>query len=212
MGIAAMKKAASEVGIDLSRSKLGIIGATGNIAATYALMMAGEVAELTLIVRDPASPRLKTLMNEIHRAVPHLPVRAVDDLDALRACSLIVAASNAPEPLIYPESLPPGPVVICDISLPSDVAPAVSLERPEALVIHGGLVRLPCNDDFLIAGLPLDAGYVYACMAETLLMGLEGIQSHGSYGPITPSDVEKAMAMAERHGFTLGQLKTEWAY
>ena len=40
-----------------------------------------------------------------------------------------------------------------------------------ATVMRGGLVRLPHNADFVIAGLDLEPGYAFACMAETLLMG-----------------------------------------
>jgi predicted amino acid dehydrogenase len=44
-------------------------------------------------------------------------------------------------------------------------------------------------------------------VAETLLLGLEGITRHFSYGPVSRQDVEDALAMAARHGFTLGDLR-----
>jgi predicted amino acid dehydrogenase len=74
------------------------------------------------------------------------------------------------------------------------------------MVIKGGVVRLPCNDDFSIGGIPLSKGHVFACMAETLLMGLEEVTTNGSYGPVTVDGVEKAMAMAQKHGFSLGDI------
>ena len=52
----------------------------------------------------------------------------------------------------------------------------------------------------------MSKGHVFACMAETLLMGLEGITTNGSYGPVTVAGVEKAMAMAQKHGFCLGDI------
>jgi predicted amino acid dehydrogenase len=79
-------------------------------------------------------------------------------------------------------------------------------------VIRGGVVRLPRDPDFRIAGAPLDPGLVYACLAETLLMGLEGATQHGSYGPVTAAGVESALAAAKRHGFELGQLQSARAY
>jgi len=63
---------------------------------------------------------------------------------------------NSPEPLIHSEHLGTGPVIICDISVPSDVAPDVVQQRPDVVVIHGGIVRLPLNENFVIAGLPLE--------------------------------------------------------
>lgn len=212
MGIVSLKKSAEKLGIELSEARLGIVGATGNVATTYAVMMAPHVAELVLIVRDTKSPRLQSVVNQIKSAAPGVRINIAEDVGALRTCSLVLSASNTTEPLIYPEHLAPAPVVICDISLPYDVAEAVYSERPDVLVIRGGVIRLPHNEDFIIAGLPLETGHVYACMAETLLMGLEGMTSHGSYGAVTPDGVNWALAMAEKHGFEVGHFLTKWFY
>jgi len=205
MGVAALREAARERGIDLGSSRLAVLGATGNIASTYAALMAPEVREIVLVVRKLGSSKVRAVLAGVRAAAPGARVRVVDDLTALAECPLIVAASSTPEPLIYPEHIGSGPVVICDISLPSNVADAVRLECPNALVVQGGVVRLPLDDDFSIAGIPLAPGHVYACMAETLLMGLEG-SSHGSVGPVTVAGVRSAMAMAEKHGFSLADI------
>jgi predicted amino acid dehydrogenase len=76
------------------------------------------------------------------------------------------------------------------------------------MVIKGGVVRLPCNSDLIIPGVPLAPGHVFACMAETLLMGLEDVAGHGSYGPLTTARVHWALDMADKHGFTLAELQT----
>lgn len=211
MGMLALKKAAREMGIELSTACLAVVGATGNIARVYAVMMAPHVAEMVLIVRQSNnSPKLGVLIEEIRNAAPHLTLRVSNDLASLCDCSLIVTASSDHSSVIYPEHLSAEPVVICDIALPADVDASVRRERPKVMVIKGGVVRLPeGNDDFRIGGLALDQGHVYACVAETLLMGLEGKTTHGSYGAITPEQVGQALKMAEKHGFTLGQLQTE---
>ena len=102
---------------------------------------------------------------------------------------------------MHPRHLPDGPAVICDIALPGDVAPEVATERPDILLVEGGVVRLPRNRDFKIAGLPLPPGSAYACIAETLLMGLEDERGHGTYGPVTADRVNKMLQLAARHGF-----------
>src|SRR4030095_1104077 len=198
MGIKALKRSAAKAGIELATARLGLVGATGNIATTYAIMMAPELAELVLVVRDSNSPRLQSVGEQIRGAAPQTKITVATEMTALRECSLIVTASNTAEPLIHLEHLAAHPVVICDISVPTDVATEVSSQRPDIEIIPGGGVRLPHNDDFIIGGLPLERGHVYACMAETLLMGLDGINSHGSYGPVKPDGVAKALAMAER--------------
>jgi acetylornithine/succinyldiaminopimelate/putrescine aminotransferase/predicted amino acid dehydrogenase len=209
MGILALQKAARQQNIELSQSCLAVVGAAGNIAATYAVMMAPYVKAIVLIVRHPNALKLEKLKREISQAAPEIAIYTTDNICALRSCSLIVAASNAVQPLIYPEHLGNHPVVICDISVPADVSSAVSIERPDVWVIQGGIVRLPCNKDFIISGIPLESGHAFACMSETLLMGLEGITSHGSYGRITPEGVNLALSMAEKHGFTLGHFNTQ---
>jgi len=205
MAIEAVKRAAHENGIDLRSARLAVLGATGNIGATLALMLAPEVASTTLIVRDLQSPRVKSMVEEICSAAGSLEV--TDDLHALRGCNLIAAASNSPEPLICAEHLADGPVVVCDVAVPADASPDLGVEKPMATVIRGGLVKLPRNDDFVIAGLDLDPGYAYACMAETLLMGLEGVCEPVSFGPIKPEGVRWALEAARKHGFALGKFE-----
>ncbi|MDJ0899822.1 MAG: aminotransferase class III-fold pyridoxal phosphate-dependent enzyme [Xenococcus sp. MO_188.B8] len=212
MGILALQKAAQQRNIELSQSRLAVVGASGNIAATYAAMMAPHVKEIVLIVRHLNSPQLKKAIAKIRQMAPDISIIATDRVDDLRSCSLIVTASNATHPLIYPENLANSPVVICDLSLPADVAPQINRKRPDVLVIKGGIVRLPHNKDFVISGIPLETGHAFACMSETLLMGLEGITSHGSYGTITPEGVDWALSMAKKHGFTLGHFKTQNSY
>ncbi len=206
MGISALKRSAKMKKIDLSDSRLAVLGALGNIASIYAVMMAPEVKEMVLIVRNLNSSRLSKLINDIRSAAPTLKLSTTDDLEVLKKCSLIVASSNSPDPLIYPADLSYEPVIILDISMPSDVAETVTYERPNALVFQGGIVRLPKNDDFTIGGIPLEKGHVFACMAETLLMGLEGITVHGSYGKMNPQNVQKMLKLAEKHGFKLGKI------
>jgi acetylornithine/succinyldiaminopimelate/putrescine aminotransferase/predicted amino acid dehydrogenase len=210
MGLLALQRAAREKDIDLESAPLAIVGATGNIARTYAVMMAPLVPELILIVHTANDAKVHTLIDEIRSAAPKVRIRISRDIEELRRCPLIVAASSSADALIGPEHLASGPVVICDISLPADVDASVGEQRPDVMVINGGIVELPSgNQDFRIGGLALDPGHVYACVGETLLMGLEGMTTHGSYGTVTPPQVSQALRLAEKHGFKLGQFKME---
>ncbi|HKQ08344.1 MAG TPA: aminotransferase class III-fold pyridoxal phosphate-dependent enzyme [Blastocatellia bacterium] len=208
MGVRALKSAAHRNGVDLRRSRMGVVGALGNIASTYALWMAPEVREVLLIVRDPKSVRVAHMKEQLRRAAPGTLLEVTSDLTALRHCSLIVSASNAGGGLIQPEQLGPAPVLICDIAVPADVSLRVRDCRPDVIVLQGGVVRLPLSDSFYIPGVPLEPGYVFACLAETLLMGLESVTSHGSYGEVTIEGVRNALALADKHGFALGALQT----
>jgi predicted amino acid dehydrogenase len=201
VGLCVLKTLASEAGIDLATSSVGIVGATGNIGSTYSAMIAPDVREVVLVVRELASPRLSQTIEEVKAGARSTPIRVTDRMRDLANCSLIVCASNSPEPIVFPEHLAQGPVVICDISVPGDVSPEVSRQRPDVTIIEGGIVKLPCNPDFTIAGLALPPGNAYACIAETLLMGLEGERGHGTYGPVTVAGVRRALKLATKHGF-----------
>ncbi|MDB5101584.1 MAG: aminotransferase class-III [Cyanobacteria bacterium RYN_339] len=140
------------------------------------------------------------------------PIQITSDPAALRECRLIVACSNSAAPVIQLEHLHAEPVVICDLSVPADVAPAVEAQRPDVLVMRGGLVAVPGDPEFRIGGIPLPAGHAFACMSETLIMGLRGTREHYSLGPVVPEKVRAAMGWAEGHGFRLGDYKTDRSF
>jgi len=94
MGAAALREAAREQGIELASSRLAVLGATGNIASTYAALMASEVREIVLVVRKRGSSKLRSVLAGVRAAAPGARVRVVDDLTALAECPLIVAASK----------------------------------------------------------------------------------------------------------------------
>jgi predicted amino acid dehydrogenase len=212
MGVEVLRREAATLGIPLRRARLAIVGATGNIASTYAALLAPHVGELVLVVRSPDSPRARRLVEVIRAVAPGVGAAVTADLGALCGCRLIVSASNSPAPIIFPLHLSSGPVVVCDLSVPSDVAPEVRRERPDARILRGGVVRLPCDPALTIAGLPLDSGHVFACMAETLLLGLEDAAGAGTRGPVAPACVERMLRLADKHGFRLSETLHDQCY
>jgi len=196
----ALRRAAGEHGI-ARPARIGILGVPGNIAGICATLLAEDAAELILVARRRNTTRLRAIVDRVRSGNPEVPITVSDDLAALRGCSLILCASVAGGGLLLPEHVGSGPVVICDVSRPPDVTEEVLAQRPEAIVLDGGIVRLPRNDDFTVPGIPLPRGRSFACMAETLLMGLSGVTGHGSYGDISPEQVTAALSSAARHGF-----------
>jgi acetylornithine/succinyldiaminopimelate/putrescine aminotransferase/predicted amino acid dehydrogenase len=91
--------------------------------------------------------------------------------DTLPQADLVLTATSSIEKLVTPELLKDG-AVVCDLSRPPNVSRAVKKARPDVLVIDGGVVAVP--------GLPelgwsfgFEKGLAYACMAETMILGLE---------------------------------------
>ena len=140
------------------------------------------------------------------------PIRLSDSLDALRGANLILGASSTPAPLIFPQHIGTGPVVICDIAVPLDVDASVHAQCPNVVAIQGGLVRLPSESTYTIPGMPLEPGLAFACNAETILMGLANLRSHYSYGKISKGQVEEISRLARQHGLTLARPRLEASY
>ncbi|HEV2719581.1 MAG TPA: hypothetical protein VG323_06150, partial [Thermoanaerobaculia bacterium] len=134
------------------------------------------------------------------------PIHIHEDFAALRDCDVAVTASNSAEPIIHAKDVGERLRVVCDISVPPDLAPDVLAERPDLLVLSGGMVRLPFEEDLELTELGLPAGHLYACMAETILLGFENAAPQASTGDITPEQVASMSALASKHGFELGYL------
>ena len=93
-------------------------------------------------------------------------------------------------------------MVICDVATPRDISEAVVKEKKNAVVIKGGIVKLPGNQTLELGGLDMDPRNVYACMAETLILGMTGMHTHFSYGALMPARVRQIRGLAKIHGFS----------
>jgi len=129
-------------------------------------------------------------------------VRVSLDLRELRESPLVLAAANAAEPFIGPEHLCRD-AVVCDMAVPLNTRREVARERPDVRVLRGGVVKLPFGEDLGLKAIPLAPGHVFACMAETMLLGLTGIDRDYSYGDLDKQRVKAIREVARVHGFGL---------
>lgn len=140
------------------------------------------------------------------------PLRIATDMSALKDANLILGSSNQPVPIIFPKHLGQGPIAICDIAVPLDTHPDVMKSRPDVMHFQGGVVQLPLTPHFKLPGMPLEKGSSFACMAETMLLGLAGINQNYSIGSINKVQVKNILEIAKMHGFSLARLKKENSY
>lgn len=130
-------------------------------------------------------------------------VKVSTDMGELKGARAIITATNTPDDLIYPEHLAHGsgePTVISDVSVPADVSKEV-LNLENVSVLNGGRVLLPLEQSLNVVGMPLQEGELYACMAETILLGFEGIKESFSYGALEKEKVKKIRRLSHQHGF-----------
>lgn len=198
-------RAGEQMGIPVERAIVAIVGATGSIGKTCAQILAPQAAALYLIGRDLG--RLQPVA-EMLRPTARGEVQVTTDVaEGLREADLILTVTSAAEALIYPEHLKPG-AVVCDVARPRDVSVRVAKERDDVLVIEGGLVAVPGEVEF-----HFDFGFpprtAYACMAETMMLALEGRIENFTLGKeVSLEQVQTMRALAAKHGFHLAGFRS----
>ncbi|MEP7356086.1 MAG: shikimate dehydrogenase [Anaerolineales bacterium] len=204
IAVQAIREAARVMEIPLAGATAAVVGATGAIGAISAELIAREVPRLWLIGRRETA--LQVLRERIQAAGP-TQVEIATDMKPLREADLILTVTSAIDSVIEPQDLRPG-AVVCDVARPRDVAAAVAAVRDDVLVIDGGMVSVPGAVDFHFNfGFP--PGLVYACMAETMALTLEGrLESFTLGRQITFAQVQEIEAMAHKHGFRLAGFRS----
>jgi len=195
--------AAERMGHDPKQSTAAILGATGSIGKIAAKLLAPQVGRLVLVGRKRET--LEGLLADLNGA-DNVTVET-DLTAALRDADMIVAVTSSIEAIVQPEHLKPG-AVVCDIARPRDVSKRVAEERDDVLVIEGGAVAVPGepNIEFNFGFPP---GMVYACMAETMMLALEGHTSDYSLGAdLKQEQVEETAAWGKKHGFRLAGFRS----
>ena len=203
VAVEAVKKAAERMEIDLSTATAAVVGATGAIGAVAAELLARDVPQLVLVGRR--ADRLMTVRARCEAAGAE--VQITSDMNALRQADLIITVSSALEAIIQPDHLKSG-AVVCDVARPRDVSRAVVEQRDDVLVIEGGMVEVPGEVDFHFNfGFP--PRMVYACMAETIALALEGRYESYTLGKdLTIAQVQAIEQIARKHGFKLGGFRS----
>ena len=204
IAVQALRAAAKEMDIPLHNATAAVVGATGAIGRVCAESLAGEVGRLILIARD------ETVLEELRdRLYPNALAELVvsTKMHSLTEAQLILTVTSAVHDIIDPADLQAGSV-ICDVARPRDVSAMVARARNDILVIDGGMVDVPGPVDFHFNfGFP--AGKAYACMAETMILALEGRFEDYTVGKnITMERVTEITTLAAKHGFRLSGFRS----
>lgn len=125
----------------------------------------------------------------------------------LADADIVVCATSATGELIYPDFLKHA-AVVCDMSRPSNTSHRIREERPDVLVIDGGVVEIPNKLDMgTYFGFP--QGVIYACMAETIMLGLADKFENTSIGHQLDGEIlDYLRDAAQGFGFKLARLRS----
>ncbi len=183
--------------------RAAVIGASGAIGAAVSHLVAREVGELVLCARhqEPLEEVRRHIRGTLPAGVPTPVVTLEPDArEAARGADLVFAVTSSTGVLLDPEDLRPGSV-ICDVARPRNVSDKVLERRDDVLVMDGGVIAVPGPVDFGFSfGFP--PGMAEACIAETMILALEGRFEPFTLGSHIPVErVIEISQLAKKHGF-----------
>jgi predicted amino acid dehydrogenase len=187
-----------------ARFKAMVVGATGSIGSVCARMLAMVAEELYMV--SPETAKLLALKESILKETPdaklHLSSHAGREVG--EADMIVTATSGAGKKVLDITQVKPG-CVITDVARPLDLPPEEVAKRPDVLVIESGEIRLPGKVKMRNIGLP--RGVVYACLAETIVLALEGRFENFTVGRnIEWERVREIYRMGLKHGMRLAAI------
>lgn len=182
-----------------------VVGATGSIGKVSSILLSQGWKEVILIAPRPY--KLIDLADKIKADSPSCKVNYGTNPDEhLSRCDLIITTTSAQgRKILDIEKVKPG-CVICDVSRPFDISAEDAAKRPDVLVIASGEVELP-GDVEVTCDIGLEGQVVYACLAETAILALEG--RHESFSlsrDISYKKVIEIDRLARKHGVKLSAI------
>lgn len=186
------------------KAKTMVFGATGAIGSVCSRLLAKAFKEVCMVGRNPA--KLLALKEAILEEDPDVNVRISTNSEKfLKDMDLIVTAtSGAGKAILDIMKVKPG-CVITDVARPLDLSPEDVAKRPDVLVIESGEIELPGNPEMKNIGLPPKVAY--ACLAETIVLALEGRFEVFTIGrEIEWEKVREIYKMGLKHGMKLAAI------
>jgi predicted amino acid dehydrogenase len=186
------------------RGKAMVVGATGAIGSVCARLLAMACDELWLVSIEPA--KLLALKADIEREDPRAQIFVsasaddhIADMDVI-----VTATSGAGKKVLDIMKVKPG-AVITDVARPLDLSAEDVAKRPDVLVIESGEIDLPGDPRMKEIGLP--PGVAYACLAETIVLALEGRFETFTIGRnIEWEKVKEIYRLGLKHGMKLAAI------
>lgn len=184
--------------------KAMVVGATGSIGAACARLLVRAAQEVTLV--SPEAAKLLALKESILRETPDAQVvlSARADTRIGEMDMIVTATSGAGKKVLDIMKVKPG-CVITDVARPLDLPAEEVAKRPDVLVIESGEILLPGDVQMKNIGLPKNVAY--ACLAETIVLALEGRFENYTVGrQIEWEKVREIYQLGLKHGMRLAAI------
>ena len=179
-----------------------VIGATGSIGKVCAKILARQWKRIIIVAPRPY--KVLELAEYLKEFAPNTEVIGTTNPNKYSGESdLIITSTSAQGERIMDIKLVKPGCVICDVSRPFDISLEDAASRPDVLIIASGEVELPGKVD-IPKTIGLQGETVYACLAETALLAMEGL--HESFSLSRDLSYEKVVQidrLARKHGIRL---------
>ncbi len=183
-----------------------VIGATGSIGKACAKILSKLFSEVVITATN--GPRLFQLKEEIAEESPETVVHVTTQPSkfAHNADVIVISTSAIAGGVLDLDKVKPG-CVICDVSRPLTFKAAEVIKRPDVLVIESGEIELPGNIK-MDCDIGLPDAIVYACLAETAILALEGrYETFTLSRDIATNKVIEIYKMTKKHGGRLAAIR-----
>jgi predicted amino acid dehydrogenase len=186
-------------------AKTMVIGATGAIGSVSARLLAMAFDEVYLAGRS--LDKLEPLKQSILKETPGAKVFTSENYDDLLGDMdmIVTSTSGAGKKVLDIMKVKPG-CVITDVARPLDLPASEVVKRPDVLVIESGEIELPTPVKGL-KNIGLPPNVIYACLAETIVLALEGRFEVFTIGRDTEWEkVKEIYKLGLKHGMKLSAI------
>ncbi|WP_347350325.1 semialdehyde dehydrogenase [Intrasporangium sp.] len=170
---------------------VAVVGATGSVGTALVRLLTRDraVDRLTLVARR--MPPLTALAGELSNRVW---TRVSDQIGTVADADLVVLLTASADTTLRAEHLGPDAVVL-DSTQPRNTSRTLRQERPDVLVVDGGIVEIP---SLRLRGgsIGLPDGRAYASLAEAALLALSGHRGDYSIGSPSLELVDRTRELA----------------
>jgi fatty aldehyde-generating acyl-ACP reductase len=197
-------KASYAMNLSLREATAAVIGATGDIGSICTKILSKKVRKLNIAARS--EQKLNELADTIRRYGSADVEVFKYTKDAVKNADIVLSATSSVTTIIEPSNLKSG-AIVCDVAIPANIAKEVAILRDDILVFEGGLAKLPYHGDIMNEAVKdlLPKNSMYGCLAETMVLALEGRFEPFSIGRgnITEDRIEEIKSMASKYGITV---------
>jgi predicted amino acid dehydrogenase len=202
-----IKKMCALEGRNIRRSRLLVVGATGDVGSGCARCLAPIVRRVFLNARN--GERLRRFAVELQ--AEGVQVEVATDLQQFSAeADIVICAASLASPSLLLGRIAPD-AIVCDAGYPKNLSPSADI--PGAKVFFGGLGQITGGMTFSpdLHGILNQHPFpdvVHGCLLEGMALALERRFEPFSKGrgAITPARVEEMEAIAARHGIYFAPL------